>query len=94
MIDCAPDIHQSKSNRRDDEEIHRRDHVPVVSEERRMAGEILCDVPAQHESDSGSGREYPMWLDGRGRRRQAQQFRGGPKLRTHRDAREAIRAEE
>ena len=37
-----------------------------------MAGEILCDVPAQHESDSGSGREYPMWLDGRGRRRQRQ----------------------
>ena len=59
-----------------------------------MAGEILCDLPAQHESDSGSGREYPMWLDGRGRRRQAQQFRGGPKLRTPRDAREALRAEE
>ncbi len=31
-----------------------------------MADEILCDVPAQHESDSGSGREYPMRLDGQG----------------------------
>ncbi len=50
-----------------------------------MAGEILYDVPAPHESDSGlrSGVSSTVGRAGAGRRN-AQQFRGGPKLRTNR----------
>ena len=50
-----------------------------------MAGEILRDVPAQHESDSGprSGVSYAVGRAGAGRRKTLQ-FRGGPNLRTDR----------
>ncbi len=50
-----------------------------------MAREILHDVPAPYESESGLRYEVSSAVGRAGAgRRKVQQFRGGPELRTHR----------
>jgi hypothetical protein len=87
VIDRKPDVEQVEADRWHDEEVHPRDHVPVIPQEGDPTllgpARILLESPARREADSASGLPSEDERDRDGQKREQNQR--GRLRRTHRE---------